>query len=62
MCIPESLCCTAAINNIVNQLYFNKKNKFTKRTKETTHGLVISKEKSLRRHSWTRRRERKKRL
>ena len=24
--ITESLCCTAEINNIVNQLYFNLKN------------------------------------
>ena len=26
MCITESTCCTAEINNIVNQLYFNKIN------------------------------------
>ena len=27
MGITESLCCTAEWHNIVNQLYFNKKNK-----------------------------------
>ena len=38
--ITESLCCTIGINNIANQLYFNKNNKkmkcyvFLKNTKE----------------------------
>ena len=25
ICVTESLCCTPETNNIVNQLYFNKK-------------------------------------
>ena len=30
VCVTESLCCIAVINNIVNQLYFNKKKNFKK--------------------------------
>ena len=29
ICITDSLCCTAETNNIVKQLYSNKKNKNT---------------------------------